>query len=929
MRKYLILLTLALNCFFEAVAMNSVIPPALDHFSSTTVFSVIQDSGGAIWLSSSRGVYRYNGHTLEQMHTQLPWIRLASDDRYVYVTSPQSVTRFDIRTLERKEYPSNGPLLTRSVPACDSSGLYLCVQETLFRLLEDGLQRCGKLPKGQKVTAMESMTGGRFVIGTELGAIFVYERDGFRKICEGESGVVALLPLDDRRVWVGRMNCLEKVDIENGQTGERIARCGDEALHNVRSLSKSADGTLFVGTPQGLFSLPPGGEIQRETLLGFHDRPICCLYDDRDGNMWLGTYYDGVRMSNPHAFPYESIPGSSMIQIVKGMAELPNGDVAILTDGHGMWLLHRERNQCSIVPGTYGIKFQNAFYDAERDAVWTGDNNGILYSISGGNIKKYGSAQVNGAILCTFRLGDDLLLGCRGGLFAFNPEKENCISRKIEGFAGNVYDITSEDGVTAWVAGAGIFTYSQKDGVKQQKLDIVDGEWTETVPCSDIEFDKSGKLWLSFSRNGVVCLDKGKTTHFMPEKCGMLDDATSGIAALNDGSVAIATLSGISVLRDGECHNYPAINGMHLLKIDDGNVLIGGNDGIRIVKTSSLSDPFPVHKVVIDHFYVNGKQTNASILKHTDDYFSFDVSTFDFTEVGVTSFFYRLDGYEKQWHRFDIHSPVAFMNMNPGHYTFRVQSRTLAGEVISEDSRSFRIKPVWFATWWAIIMELSIVLSTICAFAFNHRKRERLSEELARKEKESREKTMFFIDMSYSLRTPLNLIIGKLERFFHDFGSRTAGIESIEDIYNKSIHMRSLISGYVDAQNDSLITESTDESTIEVVKDAKFLNAAIGAVERNLYSGKLDISTLCSELSIGKTALTKKIEDVTGMTPRAFIEDIRLKHAAQMLMDGSHRVAEIADLLGFSSQNHFSQRFKLKYGESPKEYARKIREDRT
>ena len=74
---------------------------------------------------------------------------------------------------------------------------------------------------------------------------------------------------------------------------------------------------------------------------------------------------------------------------------------------------------------------------------------------------------------------------------------------------------------------------------------------------------------------------------------------------------------------------------------------------------------------------------------------------------------------------------------------------------------------------------------------------------------------------------------------------------------------------------------------------------------------------------MGKTNLTKRLKDASGMTPRTFIEDIKLKHAARMLDDGVYRISEIAELLNFSSPKYFTQRFFLKFGVSPRDYKRK------
>ena len=105
-------------------------------------------------------------------------------------------------------------------------------------------------------------------------------------------------------------------------------------------------------------------------------------------------------------------------------------------------------------------------------------------------------------------------------------------------------------------------------------------------------------------------------------------------------------------------------------------------------------------------------------------------------------------------------------------------------------------------------------------------------------------------------------------------------------------------------------------------KPTPFLNTAISAVEQHLYDADLSVSTLCRELNVSKTTLNRKLEELTGMSPRDFIEDIKLKYAATMLLKENSRVSEIADRLNFSSQKYFTLRFKKKFGKTPSAYVK-------
>lgn len=103
-------------------------------------------------------------------------------------------------------------------------------------------------------------------------------------------------------------------------------------------------------------------------------------------------------------------------------------------------------------------------------------------------------------------------------------------------------------------------------------------------------------------------------------------------------------------------------------------------------------------------------------------------------------------------------------------------------------------------------------------------------------------------------------------------------------------------------------------------EDVRFLNAAIGAVERNLGAPDLDVVKLCSELAISRSTLSNYLRRITGMTPGSFIEEIKLKKAATMLKETPLRMKEISDELGFSNPQYFTIRFKKKFGCPPSEY---------
>ena len=61
-------------------------------------------------------------------------------------------------------------------------------------------------------------------------------------------------------------------------------------------------------------------------------------------------------------------------------------------------------------------------------------------------------------------------------------------------------------------------------------------------------------------------------------------------------------------------------------------------------------------------------------------------------------------------------------------------------------------------------------------------------------------------------------------------------------------------------------------------------------------------------------------KDFTGSSPQAYLNDMRIEKAKDLLNNKSFQIAEIAELVGYSDPLYFSRIFKKKNGCSPNEY---------
>jgi signal transduction histidine kinase/ligand-binding sensor domain-containing protein/AraC-like DNA-binding protein len=103
--------------------------------------------------------------------------------------------------------------------------------------------------------------------------------------------------------------------------------------------------------------------------------------------------------------------------------------------------------------------------------------------------------------------------------------------------------------------------------------------------------------------------------------------------------------------------------------------------------------------------------------------------------------------------------------------------------------------------------------------------------------------------------------------------------------------------------------------------DEKLLGKIMTVIEDNISDPTLSVEFVGKEVGLSRVHLFRKLKALTGTTPSDFIRDVRLKRAAQLIVQNKVRVSEIADHVGFQDANYFTKCFRKVYQCSPSEYA--------
>ena len=89
------------------------------------------------------------------------------------------------------------------------------------------------------------------------------------------------------------------------------------------------------------------------------------------------------------------------------------------------------------------------------------------------------------------------------------------------------------------------------------------------------------------------------------------------------------------------------------------------------------------------------------------------------------------------------------------------------------------------------------------------------------------------------------------------------------------------------------------------------------------FQQKIYLEELARHAGMSRTSLERYFQAALGVTPMIYLRNLRLRHAAELLINTDFSLKEIADQSGCSSMSYFFRVFRSCYGVSPLEYRRK------
>ncbi len=739
----------------------------VDRLPSNSITAIVQAADGHLWLGTPRGLVDFDG--VEFKAVGLPG-QDASRSRVITSLALRHAGGLWVGT-ERGGYGMFDGVNFTTLPGThlggDSPTIHAVRETRDGSLFISALGTVGRRkPSGDEesfsneldVLCLHEDDHGRVWIGTTTGSVYYWENDRLTRVDGPAAQLWNNQPISaitvDRSgvIWIGAANGLHSLNpdlsprpsltatgqpnallvdshgvlwigsISNGLlrykdgTLSSLSRTDGLASDRVLSLAESADGSLWIGTEDGLTQLAEVKFPIFSTSQGLSGDASLCVAADTAGGVWVGTNNGLTHIADGNCTTYgKSRHDGFPSEWIRRLMVARNGDVYFLGGHQDLNRLHDGKVEKSWFPG---IWVQSVVED-DRGIVLT--NRSKLSRLVNDEIVPYHLADGREP---EFGWINKLLVARDGSLWiAANPGLAQIRHGELTQWTGNhpnedltFFYLCEDDDGAIWAArNSGLVRI--KDG-HFSTVDHRQGLHSDLIYA--IVPDLQGNFWMD-----------------TPE--GFFRVSQRELNAAADGTLPQVTCTvydGSHVIKSSEKINSEYAG----CRTSDGRIWLTSAKGVIQIDPARLpvnSRPPPIHLLRVrvdgDEYPVDREPDLKAGARNVE----FEYGAIDYQAPERIRYRYRLEGFQTEWVDAGTRRSAYFTNLPPGNYRFQVKACN-ADEVWNEEGASFRLvlRPALYEQWWFRLGLGGAGLGLIgLAWAYRDRNRRREIAEIRHREK--------------------------------------------------------------------------------------------------------------------------------------------------------------------------------------------------
>ena len=757
-----------------------------------TVVNIQQDTKGYLWLTTSTGIYRFDGVRFQRVHEVTNGAVNDEELTSSFVSASGSVwfvTRrarlLEWRDNRLKSYPRS-----RCTPATgirtpgiveDSDGaLWMQAPSGLFRFDRTTCEEIGERRgyAGGMPAGLLADSQGTIWVKTWSGSLLQLPRGASRfQAVDAGSGATAnfayLHEAPDHSVWLSDDYGLRQVRRE-APGADRVRPKGTphRDAGRFQDFGFATDGSFWAATDKGIrwamraqpwqnvaaMEAAPGESFTpREGLSSDY---VWKIFVDKEGTTWVGTSagLDQFRRLALHAL---AVPATQQRQL----AVAPGDNNSVWTGsralpltrvtGDGAFLRYRQTAQTICIRRDQSGTIWSS--GAGRVSLWHTTRHGL-------EPVAYPNQQAQSAIAIAVDRDKNLWLNLRQfGVYKRTGADWSEQNEQLGKLPSNPGAMAADPQGNVWFAFSNqVVTWDGTQFVRFLSDKVVD------IAPSTLSV-QAGHVWIGGP--GGVALFSGGSLRKLRFSDRDLPGRASGIVETNDGNLWISTLSGVTHVPREELDRWMrnphyAVTAQHL----DGQDGLPGQASEPLPEPSVVQSPggrlwFATSKglawldpavmqrmrnqmppaIDISSVIADGKSLAAEdglqLGAHVKD-LEINYTALSLVVPDRVFFRYKLDGVDKDWEEAGTRRQAFYTNLPPGQYSFHVRACNNDG-VWNEAGASlgFYVAPHFYQTWWfRTLMAVAAFgvawgLVQIRVHSLTHSLHERMAERVAERER--------------------------------------------------------------------------------------------------------------------------------------------------------------------------------------------------
>lgn len=779
---------------------------ALSHDFTT---SVLRDSTGFIWIGTTNGLNRFDGHAVTSYYKgdlSLPSSSILDlcldNDRRMWVKTTAGTCRYD--------YMSDSFI-------CGETDLFR-EKDSLFSYRRRYLTETLGFGRNDRDIFIRNVTvgpKGRFWIATNLG-IYVHEvssgttvhivHDGSEPFSLSDNRVSSILTGKDGEIWITTDTGVDYAASSDLKLIRMTSADGIPLRQSyVNGISQGEGGDIWISTENaGVFRMGGGkGTVRRFThpslpsiIIG-----LSCI----EGNLWIREQTGMLRIApDGRAREYRKSADGKVLAQCRCIYLAPNCGKILLAAKNGLYEYDRKSDSFLSIREFGDTYIENVTETSSGDIYLSCYSDGLVrWNPATGEIKSFIHDDAD-----PHSIPSDRVTSC------------------IESGSGEIWIITFDGGI-AREDGEGRFTTLKGPDLG---LDF------QTMIAHNMFEDANGYFWITTTK-GLLRLnpETGRACRYTTDQ-GFIND---------EYGLFSSTI------------------------LPNGDIIAGSRDGIVMFNASEMASESEKPRIVPTGFFLDGVRvqpgkegsplsenialTRKITLGPKENSFAVSLSLLG-SDHGGNTLEYRLKGWNENWQRTTAENFAVFSNIPHGKYALQIRAINPENEVLTRPDIEIDIRPPFYATAWAILLYvlsglLTVGLAVASALRISEKKarQKRMEEKLESDMETMNEKMLFLSNVVHEIKTPLTLIKSPVSNIRKTHPDDEAMLGDLKIIENSSNYLTSL-------SNELLEYVRVEQKGYVLEKEQMDLAATLKALLFN-YSETFRSKGIRTEISIPETPL--------------------------------------------------------------------------